>query len=406
MRSLSLIIGINFLICGTALGQTDVSSSLYNIYSGNTHSHTSYTWSHGNHLERIPDQGKYMNIDSTHSSRYINMTLKDDWQLYQGPPSEHFAIAKANDYDFYITTDHSQEAAFRPTGGDNGAWSKVKDEAYKATDSTFVALTGYEHSENNGPGAQGHINVINTSEYLNALEPNVDLPTLYEWLKKIPSNKEGPVVATFNHPRPGQYDNFAHRDSEVTEIITMLEVINSNKQIYLQGFIEALDKGWKVSPVAGNDNHNIAGITNHTSRTFVLAPEKTKTSLLDAMKNRRTYASLEKNIRCIYFVNGHIMGSSISPEKSFKFDIKIEDPDTNNPLDKITKIEILKDGGEVVKVYEPEPSFSVKWTPTIQDPEASYFFVRVWNAGGGDHSDVDPKEAVAWLAPVWVETKK
>jgi len=392
-------------LTSTLVGQNRDLQIGYNFYNGNTHAHTSYTWSHGNHLERIPDQGEYMIVDSTQTSRFINMTLKDDWQVYQGPPSEHFALAKANDYDFYITTDHSQEAAFRPTLRGNKAWSKVKDEAYEATDSTFVALTGYEHSENDGPGAKGHINVINSSEYLNALEPNVDLPTFYKWLKKVSSNGDGPVVATFNHPRPGQYDNFAHRDPEVTEIITMLEVINSNKNIYFEGFIEALDKGWKVSPVEGNDNHNIAGITNHTPRTFVVAAEKTKSSLLEAMKNRRTYASLEKNIQCIYFVNGQVMGSTIPHQKTFKFEIMIEDPDTNNPLDRITKIEILKDGGEVVKTYEPEPSFSVKWTPTIQAPDASYFFIRVWNAGGGDHADVDPKEAVAWLAPVWLNNK-
>jgi hypothetical protein len=343
-----------------------------------------------------------MVIDSTHSSRFINAEVSSDWQVYQGSPAEHFAIAKANGYDFYITTDHSQEAAFRPTGAENASWNKVKKEAYDATDSEFIALTGYEHSENDGPGARGHINVINTADYINALDPNIDLPTLYNWIKEVQANGEGPVVATFNHPRPGQYDNFAHRDSAVTDIITMLEVINSNKNVYFNGFVEALDKGWKVSPVAGNDNHNLSGITTHTSRTFVLASDKTKESLLEAMKNRRTYASLEQNIECIYFVNDRIMGSTLPEDDTFNFNIKIKDPDTDNPLDKITKIEILKDGGQVVKTYEPEPSFSIEWSPTIQDSEASFFFIRVWNKGGGDHEDVAPKEAVAWLAPVWI----
>ena len=54
----------------------------------------------------------------------------------------------------------------------------------------------------------------------------------------------------------------------MTDIITMLEVINSNNKIHYEAFVNALDKGWKVSPVCGNDNHGFTGITRHTSRTF------------------------------------------------------------------------------------------------------------------------------------------
>src|SRR5690606_3883273 len=118
----------------------------------------------------------------------------------------------------------------------------------------------------------------------------VDIPAIYEWLKKASPNGEGPVVATFNHPGREQYDNWAHRDPEITGIITMLEVINSNKRVHYDGFVAALDHGWKVSPVCGNDNHNLWGISNQTSRTFVLAEKLEKAAILEAMRNRRTYA--------------------------------------------------------------------------------------------------------------------
>ena len=80
----------------------------------------------------------------------------------------------------------------------------AKREAAEATDRDFVAIAGYEHSENNGPNGTGHINVINSSEYLNALAPGVDLPYLYKWLKTVPPNGDGPVVASFNHPAPAR----------------------------------------------------------------------------------------------------------------------------------------------------------------------------------------------------------
>ena len=387
-------------------GQTNPPVPEYHIYAGNTHSHSAYTWSHGDQYERAKGpkaagQEPAMVVKDGVSHPGPNMTPRADWQKRQGPPSQHFALAKAHGYDFYVMTDHSQEAAFHPTSPTNPAWLATKRQAAEATDRGFVALAGYEHSENNGPNGTGHINVINSSEYLNALEPGVDLPYLYKWLKTVAPNGDGPVVASFNHPGPRQYNDWGYRDAEVTDIITMFEVINSNKNIHYQGFVNALDKGWKVSPVCGNDNHGFWGISHHASRTFVLATSKTKVAILDAMKNRRTYASLDGNFQCRYTVNGAIMGSTLERPDVFKFEISISDPDTGTPKDKITKIDIVKDGGAVVQTYSPTPAYAVTWSPIVKDAASKFFFVRVWNAGGGDAANGDPDQPVAWLAPVW-----
>ena len=392
-------------------GQTDQPPPVYQIYAGTTHSHTSNTWSHGVQWggpisEEAEPKGKKQGLNMTpdgvsHAPK--NRALKPNWEKLQGPPSAHFALAKANGYDFYVTTDHSQEATFHPTSPTNAAWLAAKRDAAAATDSTFVALAGYEHSENNGPGGTGHLNVINSAEYLNALEKGIDLPYLYKWLRTVPSNGEGPVVVSFNHPGPHSYNDWAYRDPEVTDIITMLEVINSNKykKSNYDAWVAALDKGWKVSPVAGHDNHGFGGIKQSASRTFVLATNKTKVAILDGMKRRRTYAALDKNIQCQYTVNGAIMGSTLTATNVFDFHITISDPDTGNPKDKITKIDIVKDGGKVVQSYQPAPDYSVTWKPTVSDSTNKYFFVRVWSAGGGDTPEADPQIPVAWLAPVW-----
>jgi hypothetical protein len=137
------------------------------------------------------------------------------------------------------------------------------------------------------------------------------------------------------------------------------------------------------------------------SRTFVLATNLTKVAVLDAMKHRRTYASLDHNIQCRYRVNGAIMGSTLERPGVFQFDIAISDPDTGKPQDKITRIDIVKAGGAVVETFKPTPAWSVRWSPTISDSTNRYFFVRVWNVGGGDAPGADPAKPVAWLAPVW-----
>ncbi len=276
-----------------------------------------------------------------------------------------------------------------------------KRQAAAASDADFAALPGFEYSENDGPGGVGHLNAINTSGMLNALAPGIDLPYFYKWLETAEPNGDGPVVATFNHPGPKQYNNWDYRDDRITDIITMLEVINSNNKIHYPAFINALDRGWKVSPVCGNDNHGTEAIARNTSRTFVLAKNKTKAAILDAMKNRRTYASLDKDIQCRYTVNGAIMGSTLNRPAVLNFDIHISDPDTGNPGHKITKIDIVKDGGAVVESYAPTPDYSLHWTRAINDSTSKFFFVRVWTAGGGDAPGADPKNPVAWLAPVW-----
>jgi len=394
----------------------------YHIYAGNLHSHTAYTWSHGNHLATNGCTGivTYTTDPATGESRWsdgyvktkdggcpgiyvINgsqipapgVTVKTDWQKFQGPPSVHFSIAKSAGYDFYAATDHSQDAGFQPPSADNPEWMNTKKQAAAATDSSFVALAGFEYSENDGPGGTGHLNVYNSDGILNALVPGVDLPYFYKWLETAKPNGDGPVVASFNHPDKEQYNNWDYRDPKVTDILTLLEVINSNNKIHYPAFIAALDHGWKVSPICGNDNHGTVGITKQTSRTFVLATSKTKAAILDAMKNRRTYASLDKSLQASYTVNGQIMGSTLNKPANLHFDISVSDP-----KDKITKLDIVTEGGAVVSDFTPTPDNNIHWQTGVTRP-GKYFLVRVWTARGGDAPGADPANPVAWLAPIW-----
>ncbi len=327
--------------------------------------------------------------------------LRPHWQDVQGPPSRHFELANRMALTS-ISPQIIRRKASSGLGPNNPAWKATKEQAAAATDKDFVAIAGFEYSENNGPGGTGHINVINADGILDALVPGIDLPYLYKWLEHAAPNGSGPIVASFNHPGKKQYNDFDYRDPQITNIITMLEVINSNVHIHYEAFVEALDKDWKVSPISGLDNHGLTGISKDSSRTFVLARYKTKAAILDAMKNRRTYASLDKDIECRYTVNGQIMGSTLDRPGIFNFHISISDPDTNEPKDKITKIDIVTDGGAIVEEHTVTvPAYSVDWDPVITSSSSKYYFVRVWNAGGGDAPGADPSKPIAWLAPVW-----
>lgn len=425
MRLSSLPLAIALSALGLA-----AQAPTYHIYAGNTHAHTAKTWSHGAQYVSNPNCAGILDYTGTPpgspygtwSAGYVkskgncpliydingwqypspNTKLKPDWQKFQGPPAVHWADAKAAGFDFYAVTDHSQEALFWPQGPNNPNWMATKQAALAATDPHFVAIAGFEYSENDGPGGTGHFSVLNSDGIINALVPGQSLPDFYKWLETAKANGAGPVVVSFNHPGPQQYNDWAYRDPKLTNIITVLEVINSNKNIHYQGFINALDKGWKVSPISGLDNHGTAAIAKDKSRTFVLATSLTKAAVLDAMHNRRTYASLDENIQCRYTVNGAIMGSTLASPSDFRFDISVSDPDTTNPADKITKLDIVTDGGAVAETYTvPTPAYSVHWTPTLHSPTSHYFLVRVWNASGGQAPNSTPANPMAWLAPVW-----
>src|SRR5580704_14851622 len=98
--SLMAMMAAGFL--ATAKAQTNaLPGSSYNIYAGNTHSHTEYTWSHGEQwVTAKPEAGeapeKLRVTPEGVQSPPLGKVLQPDWQKVQGPPSAHFALAKSN----------------------------------------------------------------------------------------------------------------------------------------------------------------------------------------------------------------------------------------------------------------------------------------------------------------------
>ena len=409
MKSLNIKLSHFFgLVSLVSFSQTeDIPFKQLKTLAGNSHAHTILTYSHGNHLQKkagFQKGDKILYIDSLYVSRPQNTTLKDDWQKFQGLPEKHFEEAKKAGLDFYCVTDHSQEEAFSPTYENNTAWTVAQKQAETASDENFTAFMGVEHSENNSDNGRGHFNVIGPSSYINAIKPGNDIPYFYNWLKQNPKNEKtgNPVVVTFNHPAKHQYNDWAYRDDGITEIITLLEVINGNKSHY-PGFLGALEKGWKVSPVAGFDNHNYTAIKEFDSRTFVLAESNTPKDILEAMRKRRTYASFDRNLECRYSVNDSLMGATIPKARRYDLKIYVNDPDTTDPSDRISKIDIVTSGNKVLRSFQTkDPKHEVRWKVSLkQDEVKKYLFVRVYDSSGEPANSSDPLEPIAWLAPVW-----
>ncbi len=344
-------VAVRFLVLVWTLGMAAATASAqsqpaYQHYFGNTHSHTSYS-----------DGG--------------------------GTPADHYRLAKQYGYHFYAITDHSQYAAVPANYGE----TKKQADAY--TDSTFVGIYGFEFSENDGPGGTGHLNALNTATTLSAAGSTVNLPYFYDWLV----NQTNTVAATFNHPSATTYNSFGYLTDARRERVTMLEYFNGGSPHY-PAFLAALEKGWRVSPVLGLDNHGLP--PSGGGRTGVLATSLTRENILQAMRARRTYATLDKNLRLTFKVNGQIMGSVLYGPTSLNMEVAVSDPDTGVAGDKITKLEVLGNNGALMasKTFD---AHSVTWYPAFGSVTQKYYFARVYTAGKTDGP-------TACSAPVWIDT--
>lgn len=388
----------------------------YQIYRGNTHSHTIYSWSHGSHRECYG----------------VDCGLKPDWDNFdtdQGLPSDHFLLARENNHDFYVITDHSSDDPF--TGENNygwkeiqnqydwaeNFWQRIQDSSENVTGDQFVGLPGIEYSRNSDPDhtGQGHINAMNISGYAHSIGTDgKNIPELYEWLKTVePAHGTGHVVASFNHPSRTQYNDWDYLDDEIADIITMFELrtVFRGEGPRWAGFVRALNKGWKVSPISVADNHGYWNIINTPNLTYLLAPELTKEAVTSAMKERRTYTSWagreHTQVDLKYSVNGCIMGSDLDPSSAYNFHIELN-THSEDPGQDVRRIQILRnhpdDLDAVIVAAEQEfnEGSEVVWSPVVEDTTAKYFFLRIHHANDMDNGSFNDHGST-YSAPVWVE---
>jgi hypothetical protein len=365
LRVAILAVALTLLMAGTA------GASGYNLYFGDLHAHTD--WSDG---------------------------------AKGTTPWHAFTAAKAGGAHFFATTDHTHygygQGWLTPS-----RWAQTRAWAEDFTDETFVAFAGYEL----WLPSVGEMNIFNTTEmfgqwgnpgdrgYNNGIRQSIRtvLPSLYAWLGQTDA------VGQWNHP--GLYGaqggsplvNFFRFDwwTRANDVgVTMIEVWN--EEIYEDAYVEALDAGWQVLPSSNSDTHEADWITGWEVRTVLLAKELTREALLDAMRASRGYATLDKNLRVDYTLDGAVMGSTLTPKASYEAKIHIEDPDGPGAGDEIKLVEIVADGGAVV-ASQAFDSADVTWTPTLSSSTERYFFVRVTTA-----TDFWGNEGVtAWTAPVW-----
>ncbi|MCL2225058.1 MAG: metallophosphoesterase [Defluviitaleaceae bacterium] len=265
------------------------------------------------------------------------------------------------------------------------------------TNEDFIALIGHEVTW--ADGVSGHLNIFATPWRIAAyqgrrVDPRFkygdikyDLVTAYDRISQDPY-----AIAMFNHPQPtgfGVFDGWRHFNSDVARNIAILELNGSN----VAQFMDALDAGWRISPVWSADEHD-DGWGERDGRTGVFAPELTRAAIYQAMRDRATYSTLSRGMRMTFMAeaNGQdfLLGSTLPAETtSVRLVATFDDP-----VEEIEYVEIRTNNREVIyRRYINGPAATIDYVVNAADGD--YFFVYAMSP-----TLRDTMSAPVWIGPV------
>ena len=360
-----------------------IGEATFQRYFGQLHSHTQYSDGAGSlesalsYVKNLPDTANVDFVAFTDHSNYFDSTSA--------------ANPEGALYDMSLASASSQQT-----------WKSYKDAvaAFNAENAgSMVAMAGFEMTWSGGPG---HINTFNTPGIVsrnNSTLNNKTKDTGMQAYYKLLSQSEGAnALSQFNHPGTtfGNFIDFGYWDAVIDTRMYMVEVGNGEGQIGAGGYypsyeqyIMALDKGWHVAPTNNQDNHKGRWGNANDARDVVLTDDFTEDGIYEAIRNRRMYATEDKNLELDYTVNGNMMGSIIDVPEKLSFEVSFNDPDRT---DSIAKVELVANSGKVAYTWDNAADLAKGSVSVTLDPEYTYYFVRV-TEGDGD---------LAVTAPVWV----
>lgn len=343
-----------------------------------------------------------------------------------GTPAEAYEHARdVARLDFLAITEHNHAQAGDIAGNHAlytgpGLLSLMPTANRFTEEGRFIALYGQEFST---ISSGNHVNVIDAPQVIDVA--NGAFRTLLEqWLpSNLDTQGEEPLLL-LNHPATGDSPNTAeygiddfNGDSAAwlaaldghAELINLVsgpshaEGTGLNPGTPSEGeFRRYLNLGLHAAPTADQDNHKRNWGDATEARTGIVAPSLTKASLLGAMRQRRVYATEDRNLRLVFRVNGELLGSRIMgaavPAAGSALDLSLDITDDDEP-DTGYVVEVFADrvGGSEVAAVVRSTSITGNGLHAIDGVTyqggAQYVYLRVRQADGNR----------AWTAPVWFE---
>ncbi len=359
-----------------------VGLSDYQLYFGQLHSHTTYSDGSGTldtaleYIAALPESANVQFVAFTDHSNYFDA------------PGAANPAAALNDASLMTTASKKEWDNYKGTIAE-----------FNSEHTDLIAIGGFEMTWSGGPG---HINTFDSeglvsrnNNDLNNKSNDAGMRLYYETING------GDSLSQFNHPGDtfGNFQDFSYRDDETDAHMFLVEVGNGEGQIGAGGYYPsyeqytlALDNGWHVAPTNNQDNHKGRWGNANDARDVVLTNDFSEQGIYDAIRALRVYATEDKNLQIIYTVNDEPMGTIFSEEnipETLNVDVTLYDP---NSYDSTSKVELVANGGTVVKTWNDAEELAGGKLTAELEPEYSYYFVRVTQEDGD----------LAVTAPVWV----
>ncbi len=323
-----------------------------------------------------------------------------------GTPEEYYEFGRIQAcLDFCATADHSQYIS-------DEDWEHLQETADEHNEpGRFVTLHGYEVSLNADKPHYGDKCVyfpgedrpllratdINRSEY-------ADLSEYTERWKDA-----GAMMILHQHAGGSEsyYDRELVRLAEVYSVWGESESLEGSRPLLpakkrdFSGMLagDCLEQGMTLGFVASSDDH--AGRPGRTDwlrrrRAYpgglvaVWTPELTRSSVWDALWNRRCYGTSGARIIVEFYVDGQPMGSIIDDSESFADTHRVQFRVVGTAP--IAAVEVMR-GRELIYAHSSfNASCQVELMTQPSPGDANYYYLRVLQVDG----------EMAWSSPVWV----
>lgn len=310
-------------------------------------------------------------------------------------PLQDFQYADASlQSDFLGISDHNHAQAEmqRPN------YTKGLQQAEQATNAQFVALYGMEWGVISGGG---HVLVYGVDQLLGWEPGNYDVfvarsdyAALFREINKRPG-----AFATLAHPQAGDYGNLAgagtafspRADSALVGTVlrsgpatsTNTTYSNPSTSSYEGTYQQLLAKGYHVGISLDHDNHNTTFGRTTPGRLVVLAPALTRADLLDALRQRRFYASDDWNAEVSFTLNERPMGSVFADQPAATLQVSVSDPDQEPVAGLVIMRGVAGNGTLATPVVVAAPgSTAVGYADVERVSGAVYYYAVIVQADG------------------------
>lgn len=316
-----------------------------------------------------------------------------------GTPNDYFSYARdVARLDIAALTDHDHWG-MQPLSTDTATWDEIRREVNDFHQpGTFVTILGYEWTS----WLHGHRHVLyfdNQGDVLSSVDPAFDTPTkLWTALEDRQAltfahhSAGGPIAVDWGYPP----DPLIEPVTEIVSVHGSSEAADTPGRIYRpvhgNSVRDVLDFGYRLGFIGSGDSHDGHPGLAHLGApsggmAAILADELDRESVLEALRERRVYATNGPRIVLRSSLDGQRLGSSLpQPDGPIMLKALVVAP---HPLE---RIEVIRSGEIVARQDILAERFATLDLELAGLIAGEYVYIRVQQTDGG----------AAWSSPFFI----